>query len=132
MARWISSWDFAIPGTETPAAPTSRLSRRKTSSEFSTACWRTGRSMASIRSQRRMKPVNRLGRSGEATERPSNDSVSWQAGWLVCPTTEEYILPIIHGNDRVEWFVQATDEIIWDIEDGNTGNPRAKVVMKAG
>jgi len=51
---------------------------------------------------------------------------------LMCPTTEEYILPIIHGNDRVEWFVQATDEIIWDIEDGSTGNPRAKVVMKAG
>ena len=25
---------------------------------------------------------------------------------LYCPTTEEYILPIIHGNDRVEWFVQ--------------------------
>jgi hypothetical protein len=51
---------------------------------------------------------------------------------LMCPTTEEYILPIIHGNDRVEWFVQASDEIIWDIEDGSTGNPRAKVVMKAG
>ena len=51
---------------------------------------------------------------------------------LMCPTTEEYILPIIHGNDRVEWFVQACDEIIWDIEDGSTGNPRAKVVMKAG
>ena len=25
---------------------------------------------------------------------------------LYCPTTEEYILPVIHGNDRVEWFVQ--------------------------
>ena len=25
---------------------------------------------------------------------------------LYCPTTEEYILPIIHGNDRVEWFLQ--------------------------
>src|SRR5947207_3124332 len=23
---------------------------------------------------------------------------------LLCPTTEEYMLPIIHGNDRVEWF----------------------------
>ena len=32
---------------------------------------------------------------------------------LYCPTTEEYILPIIHGNDRVEWFVQLTDEIQW-------------------
>lgn len=51
---------------------------------------------------------------------------------LLCPTTEEYILPIFHGNDRVEWFVQASDEIIWDVEDGKTGKPRAKVVMKAG
>jgi hypothetical protein len=39
---------------------------------------------------------------------------------LMCPTTEEYILPIIHGNDRVEWFVQACDEIMWDVEDGST------------
>jgi Hydroquinone 1,2-dioxygenase large subunit N-terminal len=49
-----------------------------------------------------------------------------------CCTTEEYILPIFHGNDRVEWFIQLTDEIIWDIEDGATGKPRAKVLMKAG
>jgi hypothetical protein len=49
-----------------------------------------------------------------------------------CATTEENILPIFHGNDRVEWFVQVTDEIIWDIADGRTGKPRAKVVMKAG
>jgi hypothetical protein len=49
-----------------------------------------------------------------------------------CSTTEEHILPITHGNDRVEWFIQATDEIIWDIEDGKTGRPRAKVIMKAG
>ena len=49
-----------------------------------------------------------------------------------CSTTEEYILPIFHGNDRVEWFIQATDEIIWDIEDLVTGKPRAKVIMKAG
>ena len=49
-----------------------------------------------------------------------------------CATTEENILPIFHGNDRVEWFVQMTDEIIWDVEDGRTGKPRAKVVMKAG
>ena len=34
---------------------------------------------------------------------------------LYCPTTEEYILPVIHGNDRVEWFVQLSDEIIWDV-----------------
>ena len=51
---------------------------------------------------------------------------------LMCPTTEENILPIFHGNDRVEWFVQACDEIIWEIEDGSSGKPRAKVVMKAG
>jgi len=49
-----------------------------------------------------------------------------------CCTTEEHILPITHGNDRVEWFIQATDEIIWDIDDGKTGRPRAKVIMKAG
>ena len=49
-----------------------------------------------------------------------------------CATTEEHILPIIHGNDRVEWFIQVTDEIIWDVEDRATGRPRAKVVMKAG
>ena len=51
---------------------------------------------------------------------------------LYCPTTEEYILPVIHGNDRVEWFVQLTDEIIWDVQDRDTGAPRAKVTMKAG
>ena len=51
---------------------------------------------------------------------------------LMCPTTEENILPIFHGNDRVEWFIQACDEIIWEIEDGSTGKPRAKVIMKAG
>jgi hypothetical protein len=51
---------------------------------------------------------------------------------LMCPTTEEQTLPIFHGNDRVEWFVQVTDEIIWDIEDGRTGRPIAKVVMRPG
>ncbi len=51
---------------------------------------------------------------------------------LYCPTTEEYILPIIHGNDRAEWFVQLSDEIIWDVEDRDTGAKRAKVIMKAG
>ena len=49
-----------------------------------------------------------------------------------CATTEEHMLPIIHGNDRVEWFIQASDEIIWDVDDRATGKPRAKVVMKAG
>ncbi len=51
---------------------------------------------------------------------------------LYCPTTEEYILPIIHGNDRVEWFVQLSDEIQWDVEDRDTGAMRARVVMKPG
>jgi hypothetical protein len=50
----------------------------------------------------------------------------------VCATTEEFILPIIHGNDRVEWFVQLSDEIHWDVQDRDTGAPRARVVMKAG
>ncbi len=51
---------------------------------------------------------------------------------LLCPTTEEYMLPIIHGNDRVEWFVQLSDEINWDVQDRETGAPRARVVMKPG
>ena len=51
---------------------------------------------------------------------------------LYCPTTEEYILPVIHGNDRVEWFVQLSDEIQWEVEDRDTGAVRARVTMKAG
>ena len=51
---------------------------------------------------------------------------------LYCPTTEEFILPVIHGNDRVEWFVQLSDEIQWDVEDRDTGAKRARVVMKPG
>lgn len=51
---------------------------------------------------------------------------------LYCPTTEEYILPIVHGNDRVEWFVQLSDEIVWDVQDRDTGSARSKVTMKAG
>lgn len=51
---------------------------------------------------------------------------------LYCPTTEEYILPVIHGNDRVEWFVQLSDEIRWDVNDRDTGVPRSKVVMRPG
>jgi len=62
-----------------------------------------------------------------------NPSVVSQVKYsLFCPTTEEYILPVKHGNDRVEWFVQVSDEIIWDVEDGKTGKPRARVTMKAG
>jgi hypothetical protein len=51
---------------------------------------------------------------------------------LACPTTEEYILPIIHGNDRVEWFVQLSDEIWWNVEDRDSGTARVQVVMKPG
>jgi hypothetical protein len=51
---------------------------------------------------------------------------------LYCPTTEEFILPVIHGNDRVEWFVQLSDEIQWDVEDRDSGARRARVIMKAG
>jgi len=51
---------------------------------------------------------------------------------LYCPTTEEYILPIIHGNDRVEWFVQLSDQIEWEVADRVTGSLRARVTMKPG
>jgi hypothetical protein len=51
---------------------------------------------------------------------------------LYCPTSEEFILPVIHGNDRCEWFVQLSDEIQWDIEDRDTGSKRARVIAKAG
>ena len=51
---------------------------------------------------------------------------------LLCPTTEEYILPIIHGNDRVEWFIQVSDEIQWEVEDRDSGGVRARVIMRAG
>jgi hypothetical protein len=51
---------------------------------------------------------------------------------LFCPTSEEFTLPVEHGNDRVEWFVQLSDEIIWAIKDRDTGRYRAQVVCKAG
>ncbi|HUN57155.1 MAG TPA: hypothetical protein VMU41_03515 [Candidatus Binataceae bacterium] len=51
---------------------------------------------------------------------------------LFCPTTEEYMLPVIHGNDRVEWFIQLSDEIHWEVADRDTGEARARVIMKAG
>ena len=51
---------------------------------------------------------------------------------LFCPTTEEFILPVEHGNDRCEWFIQLSDEIIWDVKDGASGRPRAVVTMRAG
>jgi len=69
----------------------------------------------------------------------SRSQVTWNPSFTsvvkhsyMCPTTEEHILPIIHGNDRVEWFFQMTDEIHWDCGDKNTGKPLARVIMKAG
>jgi hypothetical protein len=66
----------------------------------------------------------------DVTWNPSVASVCKDS--LFCPTTEEYILPIIHGNDRVEWFIQLSDEITWEVEDRESGAARARVVMKAG
>ena len=69
----------------------------------------------------------------------SRSQVTWNPSFtcvvkysFMCPTTEEHILPIIHGNDRVEWFFQMSDEIHWDCADKTTGKPLARVIMKAG
>lgn len=51
---------------------------------------------------------------------------------ICCVTSEEHMLPVIHGNDRNEWFIQLTDEIHWNIADKETGAPHGRVVMKAG
>jgi hypothetical protein len=72
---------------------------------------------------------NYLSRS-DVTWNPSVASVCRES--LFCPTTEEYILPIIHGNDRVEWFIQLSDQITWEVEDRESGGVRARVVMRAG
>jgi len=66
----------------------------------------------------------------DVTWNPSVTSVCKQS--LFCPTTEEYVLPIVHGNDRVEWFIQLSDQIIWEVGDKNDGSPRARLTMKAG
>jgi Hydroquinone 1,2-dioxygenase large subunit N-terminal len=66
----------------------------------------------------------------DVTWNPSVTSVCKQS--LFCPTTEEFILPVFHGNDRVEWFLQLSDQITWDVADKTTGAPRAKLTMKAG
>jgi Hydroquinone 1,2-dioxygenase large subunit N-terminal len=66
----------------------------------------------------------------DVTWNPSVTSVCKQS--LCCPTTEEYILPVFHGNDRVEWFIQLSDQIVWDVGDKNTGSPRARITMKPG
>ncbi len=69
----------------------------------------------------------------------SRSDVTWNPSFtsvvkhsFMCPTTEEHILPIIHGNDRVEWFFQMSDEIHWNSGDKVTGEPRSRVIMKAG
>ncbi|WP_019673638.1 hydroquinone dioxygenase large subunit [Psychrobacter lutiphocae] len=66
----------------------------------------------------------------DVTWNPSVTSVCKES--LFCPTTEEYILPVFHGNDRVEWFLQISDQITWDIADKVDGSPIARVIMKAG
>jgi len=66
----------------------------------------------------------------DVTWNPSVTSVCKQS--LFCPTTEEYILPVFHGNDRIEWFLQLSDEITWDIADKQDGSPRARVICRAG
>jgi hypothetical protein len=66
----------------------------------------------------------------DVTWNPSVTSVCKDS--LFCPTTEEYILPIKHANDRIEWFLQLSDEIEWEVEDRETGQPRAKLVMRPG
>lgn len=66
----------------------------------------------------------------DVTWNPSVVSVVRQS--LLCPTTEEYVLPIDHGNDRVEWFIQLSDEIVWDIKDGESSAPLATVTMRPG
>ena len=66
----------------------------------------------------------------DVTWNPSVCSVGGDS--LFCPTSEEFTLPVEHGNDRCEWFITLSDEIDWDIRDRETGQPRAKVITKAG
>jgi hypothetical protein len=51
---------------------------------------------------------------------------------LFCPTSEEFILPIEHGNDRCEWFMQLSDRIDWEVKNKDDGKLRARVIMRAG
>jgi len=66
----------------------------------------------------------------DVTWNPSVCSVVRES--LFCPTSEEFILPVEHGNDRCEWFLQLSDEIIWKTKDRDTGRDRATVVQRAG
>jgi hypothetical protein len=66
----------------------------------------------------------------DVTWNPSVTSVCGHS--LFCPTTEEHIMPVKHANDRIEWFLQLSDQIEWKVEDRLTGLPRATVVMRPG
>lgn len=66
----------------------------------------------------------------DVTWNPSFTSIARAS--ICCVTSEEHMLPVIHGNDRNEWFIQLSDEIHWEIQDKNTGNPRGRIVLKAG
>jgi len=66
----------------------------------------------------------------DVTWNPSFTSITQAC--ICCVTSEEHMLPVIHGNDRNEWFIQLTDEIHWNIQDKETGNPRGRIVMKSG
>ena len=66
----------------------------------------------------------------DVTWNPSITSVTRNS--MCCVTSEEHMLPVIHGNDRNEWFIQLTDEIHWQVQDKNTGNPRGRIIMRPG
>jgi hypothetical protein len=66
----------------------------------------------------------------DVTWNPSVTSVTKNS--IFCMTSEEHMLPVIHGNDRNEWFIQLTDEIHWQIYDKESGLPRGRAVMRAG
>lgn len=66
----------------------------------------------------------------DVTWNPSVTSVCGLS--LFCPTTEEHVMPVKHANDRIEWFLQLSDQIEWKVEDRITGLPRATVLMRPG
>jgi hypothetical protein len=65
----------------------------------------------------------------DVTWNPSITSVLEHS--LFCPTTEEHRLPVKHGNDRVEWFIQLNGKIDWEVCDQN-GELKAYVQMRPG
>lgn len=66
----------------------------------------------------------------EVTWIPSTTSITMNS--IFCMSSEEHTLPVTHGNDRPEWFIQLTDEIHWQIQDKDSGAPRGRVIMRAG